>query len=154
PEPPTERRFQGAGVRSGSAGPGPVLVALGGTARNLGRIYQRKVRYPLELLHGLSVPAPALHEIYLELAKMPLEERKAVPGLSPARADIIVAGAAVVDRVAATIGARELVVSGCGLREGLFHGELRGTSNEADAGDDPAALASRNLMRRFQVDES
>ena len=46
--------------------------------------------------------------------------RKKVPGLSSERSDVIIAGGAVIKTIFDLVGAHELIVSGCGLREGLF----------------------------------
>jgi exopolyphosphatase/guanosine-5'-triphosphate,3'-diphosphate pyrophosphatase len=130
----------------------PALIGMGGTVRNLGAIYQRQVKYPLDLLHGMVVPAPALQEIYRTLAAMSPAQRRSVPGLSPARADSIVAGAASVHALMQQVEASGLVVSTCGLREGLLFRQLDGTALQPEPVPDPAFAAARRLMRRFGVD--
>jgi exopolyphosphatase/guanosine-5'-triphosphate,3'-diphosphate pyrophosphatase len=54
------------------------------------------------------------------LQGMSPSERQTVPGLSPSRADIIIAGLAVIAEVLARLEVRELVVSAYGIREGLL----------------------------------
>jgi exopolyphosphatase/guanosine-5'-triphosphate,3'-diphosphate pyrophosphatase len=54
------------------------------------------------------------------LAALPLEERRKVPGLQPERADIILAGAAILDAFMQELGVLEIHVSERGLREGLL----------------------------------
>jgi exopolyphosphatase/guanosine-5'-triphosphate,3'-diphosphate pyrophosphatase len=54
------------------------------------------------------------------LASVPLEERRRVPGLEPARADIIVAGAVICLAAMDALGFPELTVSDGGLREGIL----------------------------------
>lgn len=97
------------------------LIAMGGTVRNLADIQQKRERYPLDLLHGYLLRAEALDSIVEELISKPVAERRAIPGLSADRADIIAAGALVVREVIAWLGVPGLVVSGQGLREGLFY---------------------------------
>jgi len=70
-------------------------------------------------------------------------ERQAVPGLSPARADIIVAGLAVAAEVMARIEAREMVVSAYGIREGLLLEAASITPVVADPGE----ARSRSVMQ-------
>jgi exopolyphosphatase/guanosine-5'-triphosphate,3'-diphosphate pyrophosphatase len=62
-------------------------------------------------------------------------ERLAVPGLSPARADIIVGGLAVAVEVLARLEARELHVSAYGIREGLLLETADVTPVVADPGE-------------------
>lgn len=54
------------------------------------------------------------------LGALPLEERRKVPGLNPERADIIMAGAAILDVFMQELALSELRVSDRGLREGLL----------------------------------
>ena len=54
------------------------------------------------------------------LRALPLEGRRQVPGLNPSRADIVVAGAAILETVMDEFGVRQLTaLVDCGLREGL-----------------------------------
>jgi exopolyphosphatase/guanosine-5'-triphosphate,3'-diphosphate pyrophosphatase len=53
------------------------------------------------------------------LSRLPLSERRGLPGLEPKRADVIVAGAVLVERVLAWSGRSELTVSDRGVRWGL-----------------------------------
>ena len=48
-------------------------------------------------------------------------ERERMTGLDPRRADVILAGALILDRVAAAAGVDEVRVSDRGIRWGLFH---------------------------------
>ena len=132
----------------------PVLIGIGGTVRNLAKIYRRKTGYPLDLLHGMILPIGAVEDIYAMLRKMNLEDRRKLPGLSTKRADIIVAGAAVVCGLARTIGAKTLAISGRGLREGLFFNHVLGGELVEPRVPDPAQFATTNLMRYYNVDEA
>jgi exopolyphosphatase/guanosine-5'-triphosphate,3'-diphosphate pyrophosphatase len=142
------------GKKLRSLGSSPTLVGLGGTIRNVGKIYKRKVHYPLDLLHGLSVPLEAVEEIYNELRGMTLSQRKEVPGLSQSRADIFVGGMATLLGLARAVEAQELIVSGRGLRDGLFYHQLLAGEKEGPLVDDPAVYATRNQMRYYQAHEA
>ena len=131
----------------------PALIGIGGTVRNLAKIYRRQTGYPLDLLHGMILPIDAVDDIYAMLRKLSLEERRKVPGLSTKRADIIVAGAAVVCSLARAIGAANLVISGRGLREGLFFNHVLGGELVEPRVPDPALFSTTNLMRFYNVDE-
>lgn len=131
----------------------PSLIGIGGTVRNLAKIYRRQTGYPLDLLHGMILPIDAVEDIYAMLRKLSLEERRKVPGLSTKRADIIVAGAAVVCGLARVIGAKSLAISGRGLREGLFLNHVLGGELVEPCVPDPALFSTTNLMRFYNVDE-
>jgi exopolyphosphatase/guanosine-5'-triphosphate,3'-diphosphate pyrophosphatase len=61
-----------------------------------------------------------LRRVVEMLSALPLEERRQVPGINPGRADIIVAGAAIIDTLMHDLGIQELRVSDRGLRDGLL----------------------------------
>jgi exopolyphosphatase/guanosine-5'-triphosphate,3'-diphosphate pyrophosphatase len=52
-----------------------------------------------------------VRDLQARLAALPLEQRRTVPGLEPARAPVIVAGLAVLGRVLDRFGLREATVS-------------------------------------------
>jgi len=74
-----------------------------------------------------------------------LKDRARIGGLSSERADIIPAGAAVVARLARRAGAEEILVSGQGLREGLFFEEWLLRRARGQAARLPVAPASLGL---------
>jgi ribosome silencing factor RsfS/YbeB/iojap len=79
--------------------PSGVFVALGGTVRNLANVHQKRIGYPLDLLHGYRLPAAALAELADDLVSLAADRRAELPGLNRDRADIIAAGAVVVAEV-------------------------------------------------------
>ena len=54
------------------------------------------------------------------MSQMRLDDRKKVPGLSPERADVIVAGAAIFSVIMEILAAEEIVVSDRGVRYGVL----------------------------------
>src|SRR5262249_7365345 len=76
-----------------------------------------------------------LEHIVGMLVDMTPEERRAVPGLNPERADIIIAGLAVAAEVLRRVEAREIVASRYGIREGLLLEAARVTPTVADPGE-------------------
>jgi exopolyphosphatase/guanosine-5'-triphosphate,3'-diphosphate pyrophosphatase len=95
------------------------LVGIGGTVRNLAKIDLRRTDHPLPLLHAYELTERHLDAIIGDLTERPMKRRAQVSGLNPDRADTIVGGALVVRGVMQHVGARRLVVSSRGLREGL-----------------------------------
>ena len=96
------------------------IIGIGGTVRNLAKIHQRKKQYPLPKLHNYHIPTKDLYRIITNLTKTTTEERKHISGLSNERNDIIIAGTLVIQELLKAVKPEELIISGCGLREGIF----------------------------------
>ena len=95
------------------------VVGSSGTAENLANVaalqfYNRPLSAD-DVLHY-----DQLREVIRRLCSLPLDERKKVPGLNPERADIIIAGAAVLDTLMEELSLTEMRVSTRGLRDGLL----------------------------------
>jgi exopolyphosphatase/guanosine-5'-triphosphate,3'-diphosphate pyrophosphatase len=71
-------------------------------------------------LRNRRVGEKALHRLRRTLAASTLEERLAMPGLDPRRADVLVAGAVLLDTLLRSLGATELTLCDFALREGLI----------------------------------
>ncbi len=97
------------------------LVGVGGTVRTLAKIDQAAQKYPIDRFHGYTLPAERVKEIAGRLSKLNRAERESVSGLSSDRADIIVAGAILIRKLLERTNAKALLVSGQGLRDGLFY---------------------------------
>lgn len=70
-------------------------IAVAGTATQLAAIDQRLDPYDSERVHGYRLTRAACEDMLERLASVALDERRAAPGLDPARAPTIVAGAAI-----------------------------------------------------------
>lgn len=112
------------------------LIASGGTFTTLASMsLARQEIATAETVHGTRVPRSELEHILESLQDMSLDERREVPGLSAARADIIVAGLAVGAEVMARLDAPEILVSAYGIREGLLLETARVAPPPPTAGD-------------------
>jgi exopolyphosphatase / guanosine-5'-triphosphate,3'-diphosphate pyrophosphatase len=100
---------------------GAQLIGSGGTFTNLaGMVLARQGMVATPNVHGTRVSRADLEHLLLAVQETPLAERRTIPGLNPDRADIIVAGLAVVAEVMARLDAHALSVSSYGIREGLL----------------------------------
>jgi exopolyphosphatase/guanosine-5'-triphosphate,3'-diphosphate pyrophosphatase len=98
----------------------PPLVALAGTACTLAAIARAKEGMPNEAaVHGMRLRARELSLVTSELALMTAKERRVMPGMIAGRADVIVAGAMLLARIAVRAGAEEVITSEGGVRWGL-----------------------------------
>jgi exopolyphosphatase/guanosine-5'-triphosphate,3'-diphosphate pyrophosphatase len=89
------------------------LIATGGTITTLARVECGTVDHA-------TISREKLEALLERLEAMPLAERKKVPGLPPERADIIVAGGAVLLVAMDVLEASELTVSVRNLRHGAL----------------------------------
>jgi exopolyphosphatase/guanosine-5'-triphosphate,3'-diphosphate pyrophosphatase len=117
----------------GGGGAGGRLVGIGGTVRNLGAAAQRLGRVPEFGVQGFAIGRDQLGSVVRELAALPAADRSKVPGIKPARADLILAGAVVVQSVVELGGFEAIEVTEAGLREGVFFEQvLRGPEHLLD----------------------
>lgn len=100
------------------------LIGLGGTIRSVGKLDQRAKKYSLPLAHNYRMEKATVEEFLALLSTMPTEKRKKVDGMTGSRADIIVPGLLILQAVFDYSGASHYVVSGSGLRDGLFYDVL------------------------------
>ena len=109
--------------------PGTTLVGVAGTVTTLAAIEQGLVHYDPALVHGARLERATVQRLLLRLRVLSLAQRKALPGLDPARADVIVTGASIVAELLTWSGADTLIVSDRGVRWGLILGMLTGESS-------------------------
>jgi exopolyphosphatase / guanosine-5'-triphosphate,3'-diphosphate pyrophosphatase len=105
-------------------GPGRRIVGIGGTVRNLAAAAQRATGLPSNGVQGTVIERDVLDELVQRLASLPASERASVPGVKPARADLILAGAVVVQGVLEAGGFDGMETTEAGLREGIFFERL------------------------------
>ena len=118
------------------------IICSGGTFTSLASIYLARIGMEsAKTVHGTVIPRVELEHIVDMLHSMSPDERQAVPGLSAARSDIILGGLAVAAEVAARVEAKDLVVSGYGIREGI----LLEAAHVAPAPADPGEARERSV---------
>ncbi len=99
---------------------GTRLIGTAGTPTTLAAIDLGLVTFNREKVHGHRVSLVRVKELLDRLAGLPLQERHLIPGLEPGRADVILAGAAILAVSMEGLGYHELQVSDSGLREGIL----------------------------------
>jgi len=95
------------------------VVGVGGTITTLAALDQRLAPYDPDRVHGYRLKTSAVRGLTEGLLAEPLAIRRRRPGLQPERADIIGAGALVLDHLLLALGVRWLVVSEADLLWGL-----------------------------------
>ncbi|MEJ7760729.1 MAG: Ppx/GppA phosphatase family protein [Gemmatimonadaceae bacterium] len=132
---------------------GAQVIGSGGTFTNLGgMVLARHGMNTARTVHGTVVTRVELEHIVDSLQSLSQTERQRTAGLNPARADIIVAGLAVVAEVVARLEARDLVVSSYGIREGILLELAKVKPRPADHGQ-ARERSVRELAERSRFEE-
>jgi exopolyphosphatase/guanosine-5'-triphosphate,3'-diphosphate pyrophosphatase len=134
-----------AGVPWLAEGMGRDLYVVGGAWRALARIHIAQTGYPLNMIHHYTVAANEAREIAGMIAGGTRRMLERIPGVPRRRADDLPYAAVVLRRVLRASGARRVVFSANGLREGWYMGLL----SEAERRADPVLAAARELARHY-----
>jgi exopolyphosphatase / guanosine-5'-triphosphate,3'-diphosphate pyrophosphatase len=86
-------------------------IGVAGTATQLAAIAQELEPYDAARVHGFELTGDEVRRLLARLARLPLEERREVTGLDPARAPTIVAGALILVEVLELFGLDRIEVS-------------------------------------------
>lgn len=97
-----------------------LLIGSGGTFTSLAATVMAAKGQSRLPVAGCQVKRAELRHLVDRLRKMSLKQRREVPGLNPDRADIIVPGLAVIDRVMLRFKVNVLQVHSFGVRDGLL----------------------------------
>src|ERR671913_2185450 len=97
------------------------VIGTSGTILSLGVVATAMDRgnAPQEV-RNLRVPAKSIRRLRKTAVEMDLEERMRLPGLDPRRADLMVAGAILLDTLLKKLGAEEITLCDLALREGVL----------------------------------
>jgi len=102
------------------------VIGTSGTILSMGAVAATAARgAPPSELRNLHVSAKQIRRLRKQVASLDLEQRLAIPGLDPRRADLVVAGAVLLDTVLRRLGADELTLCDLALREGLVLDYIR-----------------------------
>lgn len=100
------------------------VAGIGGSARNLSLIHQKKYDYPLSGIHHYEFPTEQIGMMIDFLSGIPLSTRKKVDGLSKERADIIIPAVQAIEAFTSYVEAPEFLMCRKGLREGFMYEKL------------------------------
>jgi exopolyphosphatase/guanosine-5'-triphosphate,3'-diphosphate pyrophosphatase len=102
------------------AEPGELVVGMGGTVRTLARMHLRAHPGERKHRHGLVLQQSEITAIRERLESVSLRKRRKIRGLRAERADIILAGAIVVEEMLVFGGYLGLMVCNHGVRDGIL----------------------------------
>ncbi|MGE0460339.1 MAG: HD domain-containing protein [Vicinamibacterales bacterium] len=96
------------------------VIGTSGTILSLGAVATALDGGPVpEEVRNLRVSAKSLRRLRRSVTDLTIDERLALPGLDPRRADLVVAGAVLLDALLGKLGASEITLCDLALREGL-----------------------------------
>src|SRR2546428_11050241 len=102
------------------------MIGSGGTFTNLAAMAQFDREGSARSVQGYPISRAEVVHLLHRLRATPLAERRETPGLNPRRADIIVAGAAAVSRLAKRLGTQQILVNSGGPRGGILRAAIEG----------------------------
>jgi exopolyphosphatase/guanosine-5'-triphosphate,3'-diphosphate pyrophosphatase len=96
------------------------LLGTSGTVTTLASVHLQLPRYNRQMIDGLIVPTGSMRSIAQRLAGMSLDERRALPSVGPERADLVVAGCAILEGILDIWPAERVGIADRGIREGIL----------------------------------
>ena len=96
------------------------LLGTSGTVTTLASVHLALPSYDRKAVDGLHLPVEAMRRISSTIAGMDLAERSALPCIGSERADLVVAGCAILEAILDIWPAKQLGVADRGIREGIL----------------------------------
>jgi exopolyphosphatase / guanosine-5'-triphosphate,3'-diphosphate pyrophosphatase len=107
-------------VRKAATHPDIRLLGTSGTVTTLASLHLELPHYDRKAVDGLIVPAASMRDISAQLSAMSPDQRSKVPCIGSDRADLVVAGCAILESILDLWPARRLGVADRGIREGIL----------------------------------
>jgi exopolyphosphatase/guanosine-5'-triphosphate,3'-diphosphate pyrophosphatase len=102
------------------------LLGTSGTVTTLASLHLQLTQYSRRAVDGLIVPSEAMREISARLSAMAIAERRQIPCIGRERAELVVAGCAILETILDLWPANRLGVADRGIREGILRGLMAG----------------------------
>src|SRR3954452_15533530 len=96
------------------------LLGTSGTVTTLASVHLALPSYDRRAVDGLHVPIEAMQKISSMIAGMDYEERSGLPCIGAERADLVVAGCAILEAIIEIWPAKNLGIADRGIREGIL----------------------------------
>ena len=127
-------------------------IATSATASSLVCAAHRVPRARRDLIDRIRISRAQLRRMYEDLARRSLRERRLAPGIGPRRAEVIIAGCAVLCRVLEDFRLPSLYYSRAGVRDGLIADLAQGdTEARSSRLDEDRRRVVRDLAQRYGV---
>lgn len=96
------------------------LLGTSGTVTTLASVYLQLPSYDRRAVDGLHVPTGSMREISTLISELDFQGRSQLPCIGAERADLVVAGCAILDAILDIWPAAELGIADRGIREGIL----------------------------------
>ena len=102
----------------------PVMVGIAGTFTTMAAVQKELRHYSHSEVHGSRLTRGEVERQIALYQSITLAERKRIVGLEPKRADVILAGALLIERILRLFAVDEAIVSDQGIRYGLLYEKI------------------------------
>jgi exopolyphosphatase / guanosine-5'-triphosphate,3'-diphosphate pyrophosphatase len=96
------------------------LLGTSGTVTTLASVHLGLASYDRRMIDGLSVPSANMRSISRNLAGLSIPDRAQYPCIGQERADLVVAGCAILEAILDIWPAQNVSVADRGIREGIL----------------------------------
>lgn len=111
------------------------MIGVGGSFRNLFKIYQMTHKYPLNSVHNYHMNVDDFQELYDMIKGLDLDRKKKIKGIAANRADILTAAFAIIKSFTELFNFDMFILGRAGIREGIIFQEELPISNDKPMSD-------------------
>ncbi|MDR1555358.1 MAG: Ppx/GppA family phosphatase [Campylobacteraceae bacterium] len=104
------------------------IIGIGGTTRALGKLFMAKANYPLSTIHGFEYSTKTSIDLIRKISISSVLNLKSI-GIKKDRYDTIREGCAIFGALIEKLGAKKIITSGAGIREGVYLSDILRSSN-------------------------
>jgi len=102
------------------------IIGIGGASRAIGKIHNKSIDYPLDVLHNYSISKDDIEKVFDKIVSLDLSDKYKVKGLPRERADIFTAPLGAINLLMSYCKSDEFIISQYGLREGVIYERVLG----------------------------
>jgi exopolyphosphatase/guanosine-5'-triphosphate,3'-diphosphate pyrophosphatase len=99
------------------------IIGIGGTIRALGKLFMSKTNYQVSTIHGFEYSTKTSLELIRKIASSSVLSLKSI-GVKKDRSDTIREGCAIFGALVEKLGAKKIITSGVGIREGVYMSDI------------------------------
>ncbi len=125
------------------------IIGLGGVVRTIAKVNRNLMGFPIMTLHNYRLNEEELKGFFAHIADSTIPQLRKTPGINAKRADIIKRGILPLELLVDRIGAKQVVISGNGLRDGWFYEKFLDSVGAPPIIQDVLDHSIENLAKRY-----